>query len=159
MSNKQEQILTLEGFLPYQLSVSSNRISSFFADIYQDKFSLSITQWRIMAVLGEYPDSSAEDVSARTHIEKSILSRAISKLLQRKLIKREFSNKDKRRSILSLTLIGTDVYNEIVPMSYQYEKELLTCFDDQQKAQFHSLLETLYEHTGKLKQRNDSPTQ
>ena len=39
-----------------------------------------------MAVLGEYPGISADEVSLKTQIEKSILSRAISKLLQRKLV-------------------------------------------------------------------------
>lgn len=150
MPNEDGKLLTLENFFPYQLSVSSNKISGLFADIYQDKFALSITQWRIMAVLGEYPDSSADDVSHKTQIEKSILSRAISKLLQRKLIQRVFSETDKRRSMLSLTVTGIDVYNEIVPLSQQYEKQLLTCFNQQEKAQFYKLLEKLYTHSEKL---------
>ncbi|MEH6444611.1 MAG: MarR family transcriptional regulator [Oceanospirillaceae bacterium] len=154
MSEINKQILTLEGFFPYKLSVSSNKISGLFADIYQDKFALSITQWRIMAILGEYPDSSADDVSNKTHIEKSILSRAINKLLQRNLIQRAFSETDKRRSMLSLTSTGIDVYNEIVPLSYEYEKQLLTCFNATEKAQFNTLLEKLCTHSDSLKGNN-----
>jgi len=154
MTKNKDNILTLENFLPYQLSVSSNKISSFFTEIYQDKFALSITQWRIMAVLGEFPDISADDVSNKTQIEKSILSRAISKLLQRKFIQRTFSTEDKRRSILSLTATGHEVYDEIVPLSYQYEKTLLTCFTKEEKQQFHLLLERLYQHTEALNDKN-----
>ncbi|MFT5709172.1 MAG: DNA-binding MarR family transcriptional regulator [Oceanospirillaceae bacterium] len=154
MSEINKQILTLDGFFPYKLSVSSNKISGLFADIYQDKFALSITQWRIMAILGEFPDSSADDVSNKTQIEKSILSRAISKLLQRKLIQRAFSETDKRRSMLSLTNTGIDVYNEIVPLSYEYEKQLLTCFDSTEKAQFNALLNRLVAHSDSLKGNN-----
>ena len=150
MPGPEDQILRLEDFLPYRLSVSSNKISRFFADIYQDKFALSITQWRIMAVLGESPGCSADQVSAKTQIEKSMLSRAINKLLERKLLKREFSDTDKRRSILSLTHIGLDVYNEIVPLSYQYEKQLMRCFNQAEKALFEQLLDKLYQHTDKL---------
>ncbi|EPJ47762.1 MAG: putative transcriptional regulator, marr family protein [Osedax symbiont Rs2] len=150
MSTNTAKILTLERFLPYQLSVSSNKISGFFADIYRDKFALSITQWRIMAILGEYPDSSADEVSNKTQIEKSILSRAISKLLHRHLIQRVFCESDKRRSMLSLTDTGMDVYNEVVPLSYQYEQQLFECFDLQEKEQFNSLLEKLYKHTENL---------
>ncbi len=151
MTDEHHKILTLENFFPYQLSVSSNKISGLFADIYQDKFALSITQWRIMAILGEYPDISADDVSHKTQIEKSILSRAISKLLQRKLIQRVFCETDKRRSMLSLTATGIDVYNEIIPLSFQYEKQLLSCFSQSEKDQFYSSLEKLYKHSKALK--------
>ncbi|MCJ8300044.1 MAG: MarR family transcriptional regulator [Pseudomonadales bacterium] len=156
MSTTTDRILTLERFLPYQLSVSSNKISGFFADIYQDKFALSITQWRIMAILGEYPDSSADEVSNKTQIEKSILSRAINKLLQRHLIKRVFSESDKRRSMLSLTDTGMAVYNEVVPLSYQYEQQLLDCFNPEERQQFNLLLEKLYQHTENLQQQQNS---
>lgn len=147
---KETNILALEHFFPYQLSISSNRVSRFFTDIYQDKFALSITQWRIMAVLGEYPNISADEVSVKTEIEKSMLSRAISKLLQRNLIQRQFSEKDKRRSILALTDTGYDVYNEVVPMSYQYETQLLSCYSKEERKLFIELLTKLYEHTEHL---------
>jgi DNA-binding MarR family transcriptional regulator len=150
MPKNSVNILTLEQFFPYQLSLSSNKISSLFADIYHEKFALSITQWRIMAILGEYPDSSADDVSHKTQIEKSILSRAISKLLQRKLIQRVFSETDKRRSMLSLTNTGIEVYSEIVPLSYACEETLLNCFSQDEKKQFSLLLDKLYQHADQL---------
>ena len=150
MTINSSDILTLEDFFAYKLSVSSNKISGIFANIYQDKFALSITQWRIMAVLGEFPDSSADDVSNKTQIEKSILSRAINKLLQRKLIQRVFSETDKRRSMLSLTRTGFDVYSEIVPLSYAYQHKLLNCFNSDEKQQFSLLLEKLYQHADQL---------
>src|SRR5690606_18058778 len=53
--------LDLEQFLPYRLSVLSNRLSSAIAKIYADRFSLAMTEWRVMAVLGRYPDVSANE--------------------------------------------------------------------------------------------------
>ena len=44
--------LDLEHFLPYRLSVLSNRVSGTIARIYTERFQLSITEWRGMAVLG-----------------------------------------------------------------------------------------------------------
>ncbi|MGB1238170.1 MAG: MarR family winged helix-turn-helix transcriptional regulator [Pseudomonadales bacterium] len=154
MSETKPTILTLESFLPYRLSICSNKVSGFFADIYRDKFALSITQWRIMAVLGEYPNISAEEVSQKTQIEKSILSRAISKLLQRNLIERSFSTQDKRRSILNLTATGITVYNEVVPLSYEYERQLQACFSEQERESFGALLDKLYNHAEQIEQHN-----
>ncbi len=141
-------VLTLERYLPYRLSILSNRISGRIAETYGDKFALSVTEWRIMAVLGEYPGISADAVSLKTQIEKSILSRAISKLLQRHLLDREFDPNDKRRSQLRLTETGQSVYDEIVPVAYRMEKELLACFSAQEQEVFSDLVDRLYQHAG-----------
>ena len=150
-NTSQHQILALERFLPYRLSILSNKISGIIAATYRDKFALSITEWRIMAVLGEYSGISADEVSIKTQIEKSILSRAISKLLQRKLIERKFSSDDRRRSMLSLTKTGLSVYDDIVPISYDYEQQLLSCFNAQEKATFDELIDRLLAHANEIK--------
>ncbi len=142
--------LNLDSFLPYRLSVTSNKISGIIADTYKDKFAISITEWRIMAVLGSNPGSSADEVSAKTQIEKSILSRAISKLLQRNLIEREFDEEDRRRSILTLSSTGISVYNEVVPISYDYEKRFMACFSDEEQRLFRQLLDRLDQHANKV---------
>ncbi|MDE0841915.1 MAG: MarR family winged helix-turn-helix transcriptional regulator [Porticoccaceae bacterium] len=143
-------VLQLERYLPYRLSILSNRISNLISSTYSSKFALSISEWRIMAVLGEAPGASADDVSIQTQIEKSILSRAISKLLQRHLLHREFDPADRRRSMLKLTATGLSVYREMVPVSYDYEQALLTCFNDAEREQFSELIDRLYEHTQTL---------
>ena len=52
-------ILDLEHFLPYRLSVLSNRISQDIARLYAERFDLGVTEWRLLAVLGRYPGLSA----------------------------------------------------------------------------------------------------
>lgn len=145
-------IITLEDFLPYRLSVLSNKVSTIIAATYQGKFGISVTEWRIMAVLGEYPGASADFVSVKTQIEKSIISRAIAKLLQRKLIEREFDAEDRRRSMLNLSATGQDVYREIVPVSFAYEEKLLACFSEDEQQQFSDLIGRLYAHAESLQE-------
>jgi len=144
--SKPTQMLTLERYLPYRLSILSNRISTLVANAYASRFGLSINEWRIMAILGEYPGVSAEEVCQRTQMEKSIVSRAISRLLQRQLIDRQTDSQDKRRSCLRLTDNGVSVYNEIVPLSYRYEEALQCCFSNEEKQQFDQLINKLYRH-------------
>ena len=143
-------ILTLERYMPYRLSILSNKISTLVSQTYKDKFALSVTEWRIMAVLGEYPGVSADEISAKTQIEKSILSRAIARLLKRKFIVREISEEDKRRSVITLSETGLSVYKEVVPLSYQHEKELLQCFNEEEQQLFSDLIDRLYQHAGKI---------
>lgn len=152
-SNKisNRDILTLERYLPYRLSILSNRISGIISETYKDKFALSIVEWRIMAVLGEYPGASADEASMKIQIEKSIVSRALQKLLKRHLVVREVDQNDRRRQNLSLTKTGADVYRQIVPVAYDYEEGLLACFNEKERATFDGLIDRLYEHAETVK--------
>jgi len=145
-TGKHPSILTLERFLPYRLSILSNRISGIIAETYRDKFALSITEWRIMAVLGEYPGASADEVSVKIQIEKSIVSRALQKLLARHLVEREVDETDRRRQNLSLTKTGLEIYKQVVPVSYEYEEQLLECFSQKERETFDKLIDRLYQH-------------
>lgn len=147
----EKPVLTLERFLPYRLSILSNKVSDIVAQTYKDKFALSITEWRIMAVLGEYPGISADEISVKTQLEKSILSRAISKLLKRNLIDRITAADDRRRSEIYLSETGKNVYEEIVPLSYDYETHLLSCLSSSEKQIFSDLIDRLYEHADTLR--------
>ena len=45
--------LRLDGYLPYRLSVASNAVSGLIARAYEDRFGLTIPQWRLVCVLAE----------------------------------------------------------------------------------------------------------
>ena len=150
MSTQSKSELTLEKYLPYRLSILSNLVSGMIARAYEDKFALSISEWRIIAVLGEYPRSSADDISKTTRTEKSIISRALQRLLKRRLIKREVSVTDRRRQHLTLTKNGMDIYQQVVPLSYEYEQKLLECFSEREQASFDKLVEKLYRHAEEI---------
>jgi DNA-binding MarR family transcriptional regulator len=50
---------------------------------------------------------------------------------------------------LRLTLTGGAVYDELVPISYDYEQALLTCFSDTERDQFSEFIDRLYQHAEK----------
>ncbi|MBL4640034.1 MAG: MarR family transcriptional regulator, partial [Kordiimonadaceae bacterium] len=90
--------LCLRNFLPYRLSILSNRVSQAIAEQYEVQFQLSVQEWRVMAVLGEERGLSAGQVAKRTEMDKVAVSRAVNKLLDTGRIARKFSKEDKRRS-------------------------------------------------------------
>ena len=141
--SKQNPTLDLKKFLPYQLSVVTNRISASFARLYSEKFNLSIPEWRVMAVLGQQPGLSADEVSSETEMDKVPVSRAVSKLLDKRLLQRNFSGWDRRRSILCLSEAGYGMYAQIVPLALAYEAELKAALTEQELAQLEILLNKL----------------
>ncbi|GHF26874.1 MarR family transcriptional regulator [Kordiimonas sediminis] len=143
MSEKIDSPLKLHNFLPYRLSVLSNRVSQAIADKYNQRFDLSLPEWRIMAVLGEFPDISAGEVAEKTAMDKVAVSRAVSKLLDKGNIERHFAEDDKRRSVLALSETGISIYNEIVPIAVGYEDLILDHLSDDERVLLRNLFDRL----------------
>ena len=137
------EILELERFLPYRLSVISNHISQTIADAYAERFGIGITEWRVLAVLGRYPELSANGVAERTAMDKVAVSRAVARLLRTGLIEREVHGSDRRRSVLRLSEAGYRVYDQVAPMALDYERELLAGFSEDERAVLDRLLTRL----------------
>ena len=122
-------VLELDRFLPYRLSVLSNRISQDIAQLYGERFGLNVTEWRILAVLGRYPDLSATEVAERTAMDKVAVSRAVTSLLGSGRLKRRLHGEDRRRSVLELSAKGYRIYDEVAPLALRLEQELLSNLD------------------------------
>ncbi|HBK54879.1 MAG TPA: MarR family transcriptional regulator [Xanthomonadales bacterium] len=136
-------LLDLDSFLPYRLSVLSNRISQTIAKAYGERFGLSITQWRVMAVLGRYPDLSANAVAERTAMDKVAVSRAVNALLAEGRLERDTHGEDRRRSVLRLSEAGYAIYDEVAPLALSYERALLSRLDPEQRQVLSDLLDLL----------------
>jgi DNA-binding MarR family transcriptional regulator len=137
--------LELDRFLPYRLSVLSNRISQDIAALYAERFALTVTEWRVLAVLGRYPDLSASEVAERTAMDKVAVSRAVSSLLASGRLKRQMHGHDRRRSVLELSAKGYRVYDEVAPLALAYEQRLLAGLQDDERAALDRLLAQMEE--------------
>lgn len=133
--------LKLSDYLPYRLSVLSNTISRSIAERYEAAFGISMRQWRVMAILGEFAGLNATDISERAAMDKVAVSRAVSSLIEMKLVRREATQDDGRRSRLFLTERGAGVYDEIVPMAAGYEAELTGAMDADEVQKLLELLD------------------
>ncbi|HZP66601.1 MAG TPA: MarR family winged helix-turn-helix transcriptional regulator [Rudaea sp.] len=135
--------LDLEHFLPYRLSVLSNRISQAIAREYESRFALSITEWRVIAVLGRYDGLSAREVAARTAMDKVAVSRAVARLGKAGRIRRTLADHDKRQSVLRLTANGWKIYDDVVPLALAHERRLLGRLDAGERERLQDLLDKL----------------
>lgn len=138
-------VLELDRFLPYRLSVLSNRISQDIAQLYGERFGLNVTEWRILAVLGRYPDLSAGEVAERTAMDKVAVSRAVTSLLAGGRLKRRIHGSDRRRSVLALSAKGYKVYDEVAPLALAYERRLLEGLRADERAALDRLLTRMEE--------------
>ncbi len=132
--------LDLDRFLPYRLSVLSNRVSGAIAKAYSDSFGLTIPEWRVMAVLGGTPDLSAREVAERTAMDKVQVSRAVESLMRARRVARSPDRDDGRILRLSLTPRGRAIYDEVVPLALHLEDVFLSALTPDERRQFDTLL-------------------
>jgi DNA-binding MarR family transcriptional regulator len=135
--------LELEHFLPYRLSILSNTVSQSIATEYQDRFELSMTEWRVMTILARFPEISAREVVDRSAMDKVAVSRAVARLVNAGRVDRGIHDGDKRRSVLQLSEAGWAIHDEVAPLARAHERELLARLDEGEQAQLNSILDKL----------------
>ena len=138
--------LRLEQFIPYRLSVLSNTVSEAIAKLYEDRFGLSMTEWRVLAVAGRFSPVTATTICQRTAMSKVAVSRALSALLARRFVKRD----DGRRSLLRPTARGYKLIATVTPLALGVEEQLLDVLSVAQYRQLDVILTALSERAAAL---------
>lgn len=142
--------LQLDAYLPYRLSVASNAVSGLIARAYEDRFALSVPQWRLICVLAEDGGLTQREIVARTVMDKVTVSRAARGLTARRLIARAENEADGRSHVLTLTVEGRRLHAEIAPLALAYEAALICGLAPAEVAQLKRLLARLQHAAGAL---------
>jgi DNA-binding MarR family transcriptional regulator len=134
----------LEEFLPYRLSVLTNTVSQGIARGYRQHHDISVTEWRILAVLGRFPGLTASEVAARTAMDKVAISRSVKSLEEKALLQRGTDRGDRRRQPLYLTPDkGDALLHQVIPSALRYEHSLLQALTPAEQATLSTLLARL----------------
>lgn len=150
MSKNETMKSRLADFLPYQLSVASNAVSTRIAEQYRARFGLKVPEWRVMAVLGDAGDLTQRELTGATLMDKVAVNRACKVLEDRGLAKRRPNELDGRSHHLALTEDGRTMHSQIMPIAMAMEKELFSGFTEQEISSFRSILHRVREATGEF---------
>ena len=144
----------LAGFLPYQLSITSNAVSDLIAQRYRARFGLKVPEWRVIAVLGDAQEGEGRltqrDLTEATLMDKVAVNRACKVLEERGLIARVENENDGRSHLLMLTEEGEAIHREVMPLAKATERELLVGLDAKEEAMLRSMLAKLRARAGDL---------
>ena len=114
----------LDQFLPYQLSVAATEVSRRFAARYAAEAGISIPEWRVLAHLGHSGAVSVRDITQRVHLDKSVVSRAASRLQEVGYVAKSDHGKDRRLIVLQLTPQGEDLMRRLSAVADKFQDEL-----------------------------------
>ena len=133
--------LDLFKFAPFQLNRLAAEVSSALSAEYAVRYGLDIPEWRVLATLGFRHDAcSAQYIAHCTRTHKSTISRAVTSLMQRKLVERVENADDRREFRLQMTAKGKTLYEELIPQLLRREQEILACLSAQERKDFAALL-------------------
>src|SRR3954449_9761899 len=142
--------LVLEEYLPYRLSVLSNLVSRTLARLYEQRFGLTVAEWRIMAVLARFGPLSANAVCDRTAMDKVQVSRAVARAVDNGLVDRGIDALDRRRSVLTLTSKGRGIHDQIVPLAVNLQANRLGSLSAEENCRLNDMLTRLYSRAREL---------
>lgn len=149
-------LVVLEAFLPYRLNVLAGLTSSVLAQLYAERFGLSIPAWRVIVTLGQHGQRTARDMAPLGVMHKSTVSRAVSSLEERKLIVRRPNLNDRREELLALTPAGRAIYEAVAPQALAVEERLLSALTPQEQSTFSALVDKLTAQARSLASDDDA---
>lgn len=138
----------LADFLPYQLSVASNAVSTRIAAQYRKRFGLKTTEWRVMAVLGDSGPHTQRELCQLTLMDKVPVNRACKTLEDRGLAARQPNQRDGRSHLLELTGEGVRVHARIMPLAEAIEAELFGVLGEDERTALTGMLSRVREGAG-----------
>lgn len=133
----------LNDYIPCQLASVSQSITRSLAALLEERYGVSLPEWKVLAIIRETPSLSAVAVARRAQMDTVAVSRAVTKLLDRGLVCRDLDSEDRRRSVLDVSAAGLELHDEIAPLAAELESSLLEELTDEEKLAFVKAIQVL----------------
>ncbi len=143
----------LECHLGYQLRIVSNAVSQSFARAVEGE-GVTVAEWVLMRVLHDFEGLAPTPLAERMAMTKGAITKLASRLVEKRLIKREADPDDKRAQTLSLTSRG----RSLVPKLAKIADENDGAFFDLLTASDRETLRRILGRIVKLRGLKDVPT-
>lgn len=136
-------VLKLDSFLPYRLSVLTQKISQTIAEAYARAHRLSTPDWKVISLLANHGPILPAEIRRFGTLDKAAISRALKRLTQRGLVVRKKRPQDGRTFEVTLSDLGWRLYGEIVPEAKRKEDAILAELSEAERAELLRLLDKL----------------
>ena len=108
---------------------------------YRRLLDLQAGEWGVVAELGHQSPCTLNDLSGRIGVDKTQLSRTVSRLIARGLVRRKPNPRDNREVRLSLSPNGEECYGAIMRAGRVANRTLLADLSPREHEQFVELIE------------------
>jgi DNA-binding MarR family transcriptional regulator len=144
---KVEQVLDLDRYVPALVTFIANKLSRSATAVYQKRFGVNVTEWRILALLAIEPEISAARICYVIGFDKGPVSRTLAAMEQRGLVSIRTDREDGRTYSISLTTKGAATHDKVITVALERERRVLSCLS---KAERETLIVLLRRVHGNL---------
>lgn len=104
----------LDDSVAYKITVIADLIARRVSQIAASVGGLNLSQWRVLAAIGDQEGRTASQVVDMTPMDKGIVSRAVASLVTQGYLTRQASDQDGRVSHLYMTAGGRKTFTAIL---------------------------------------------
>ena len=132
----------------YRLAALARLWTTSTEKIYEEHFGVSLSEWRILAIVGNEGPIHASAIADRGLLEKPHISRLVARLVARGNIQCRSDVQDARRTWLELTEKGFVLFDAISAISIQRDALFLTALSPAEARSLDRLLAKLLSAAG-----------
>jgi len=134
-----EQLLELDRYVPALITNTANKLSRTATVLYQKRFGVNVTEWRILSQLAIEPGISAARICQVIGFDKGPVSRTLAAMEKRGLVTIK-AGPDGRTYAISLTAKGTGTHDQVIKIALERERRLLSCLSRSERETLIALL-------------------
>jgi DNA-binding MarR family transcriptional regulator len=140
--------LDLDRYVPAFVTFIANKLSNSATALYQRKFAVNVTEWRIMSLLAIEPGIPASRICHVIGFNKGPVSRTLSEMESRGLIAIRSDPNDGRTHSISLTVKGRATHDKVIVAALDRERRLLSCLSRDEQEVLINLLRRVHDNLG-----------
>ena len=137
-------------FLNYRLSRLLSASAAMVVRLCEGRYGITRREWRVIALLAEKGAMSPSALAEITHLERGRVSALITQLVAKNLVQRSVVAGDARRAEVSLSENGRALYDELLPQSAAFNREVLDALTAPEQEAFDEMLRKLTEAAERL---------
>jgi DNA-binding MarR family transcriptional regulator len=134
------QVLDLDRYVPALITFIANKLSRSATTVYQKRFGVNVTEWRILALLAIEPAISAARICHVIGFDKGPVSRTLTVMEQSGWVTIRTDEHDGRSHAISLTPKGRATHDRVIAVALERERRLLSCLEGNEREVLIDLL-------------------
>jgi DNA-binding MarR family transcriptional regulator len=134
----------------YRFSMIAALHARAFSTVYSRKYRLNVNTWKVLSVVGRFGPMSANSTGGHSSLEPDKVTRAVDALVKQGLVLRRQDPPDRRRVVLSLSVKGRRVHDELSQLRDAMEYEFLSVLSSDEIATLYRIIDKLETQAVKL---------
>lgn len=133
----------LEKLTSFRLRRLTNMYTKASASVYEREFDLTLNEWRVISLLESAKALSMLRLAEQAQFDRGMTSRIVCALTERGLVSRGSDQRDARAAVLMLTGEGRKLVQDIAPVAFHRNQQLLSCLTKKEADMLDTVLDKL----------------